>query len=118
MEAMEGTTESTTEAGVGWAESAKSARARLRTLFAEALQMPETEVEPAADFFMLGGHSASAGRIIGAIRKETGVRVGLVAFFEDPTVQGLADVVTAGALTIRAPLTRSDTAQQPSGAGD
>ena len=86
-----------TETGPGWAVSAKTARPRLLALFAEVLQLPETEVDPAADFFALGGHSVSAGRIIGAVRRETGVRVSLIAFFEDPTLQGLEGLVVAGA---------------------
>ena len=85
------------EAAAGWATSTEAARARLLTLFAQTLQLPESDVDPAADFFALGGHSLSAGRIIGAVRKETGVRIGLVAFFEEPTVRALADLVVAGA---------------------
>lgn len=83
------------ETEAAWAGSVELAHTRLITLFAKELQLPEADVDPAADFFALGGHSVSAGRIIATIRKETGVRVGLIAFFEDPTVQRLANLVVS-----------------------
>ncbi|MEV4383692.1 non-ribosomal peptide synthetase [Streptosporangium sp. NPDC049644] len=42
------------------------------------------------DFFELGGHSLTAAQIIARVQSRFGVAVPLVAFFEHPTVAGLA----------------------------
>ena len=44
-------------------------------------------------FFALGGHSLLAMRLIGAIRRETGLEAPLRAVFEQPTPQGLGSVL-------------------------
>lgn len=43
------------------------------------------------NFFALGGHSLIAIRIVNRIRQQTGIELPLVALFEYPTVEALAD---------------------------
>ncbi|WP_157108621.1 non-ribosomal peptide synthetase, partial [Aldersonia kunmingensis] len=45
------------------------------------------------DFFALGGNSLSATRVIGAIRRDHAVTIGVRALFDNPTVAGFAAIV-------------------------
>lgn len=66
----------------------------VRGLFAAALGM--TEVGEDDDFFALGGHSLSAGRLVAALRAEYGVDMSVGAVFTHPTPAALtAQVATA-----------------------
>ncbi|MFV2088600.1 acyl carrier protein [Micromonospora sp. LOL_021] len=47
-------------------------------------------------FFEIGGDSFAALRVLDQIRRQTGVRVSLLAFVDDPTVAGLRSALTAG----------------------
>lgn len=60
----------------------------LRDLFAEVLDRPEVRADD--DFFLLGGHSLAATRLISRIRSVLGVRLKVVEFFDEPTVVGVA----------------------------
>ncbi|MEM6457676.1 MAG: condensation domain-containing protein, partial [Acidobacteriota bacterium] len=50
-------------------------------------------VDVEADFFALGGHSLLATRLLVALHERLGTAVPLRAFFDDPTVAGLARAV-------------------------
>lgn len=67
--------------------------ARLAEVFRDVLAIEA--VHPDDDFFALGGHSLAAGKIIGLVRREMGVRVPLFEFFDEPTVHGLTSRIIA-----------------------
>lgn len=45
------------------------------------------------DFFELGGHSLKASKLIGLIENRTGIRLGVMALYEKPIVEDLAEVL-------------------------
>jgi amino acid adenylation domain-containing protein len=49
----------------------------------------------ADDFFLLGGHSLSATRVLSRLRQERGVELALTDLFEHTTLAGLAEAVEA-----------------------
>jgi amino acid adenylation domain-containing protein len=51
------------------------------------------------DFFALGGHSLLATQVLARLRERCGVTLGLAAFFEAPTVSGLAREMAARSQT-------------------
>lgn len=64
---------------------------RLAAIWREVL-----EVEPAgSDFFDLGGNSMGALRMLARVEAEIGVRIAIAAFFDDPTLTGLASKIDA-----------------------
>ncbi len=56
--------------------------------FAEVLGLPA--VDPADDFFLIGGHSILAARLVHVLVERLGVRLGLADLFAAPTAAGLA----------------------------
>lgn len=60
-------------------------------LFAEVLGVPEVGIDD--DFFFLGGHSLLVARLINRIKAEFGVKIGIRAVFQAPTVARLASTL-------------------------
>ncbi|MBW3702907.1 hypothetical protein DTB58_01715, partial [Streptomyces griseus] len=67
------------------------AEALLCDLFAAVLG--RSEASPDDDFFLLGGHSLSAARLVTALRSRTGVELPVRALFDHPTPARLADAL-------------------------
>ncbi|MGW2415540.1 amino acid adenylation domain-containing protein [Streptomyces tubercidicus] len=78
----------------------------LAGLFADVLGIEPDRVGADDNFFDLGGHSLLAARVIGRIRSTLGVQLGIKAFFESPTVAGLASLF-GGGTTVRPPVVPS-----------
>ncbi len=58
-------------------------------------------------FFEAGGHSLSAVRLLSRVRESLGAEVGVRAFFEAPTVAGLAQTIQASTATALPPIERA-----------
>ncbi|MGW4215273.1 amino acid adenylation domain-containing protein [Lentzea sp. NPDC004789] len=78
----------------------------LCALFAETLGVPEIGADD--DFFALGGHSLLVAKLLGRVRAEFGVRLGIRDVFEAPTVAALALRLDAVAPLGTAPLSDVD----------
>ncbi|MBN6040428.1 non-ribosomal peptide synthetase/type I polyketide synthase [Amycolatopsis sp. 195334CR] len=78
---------------------------RLTAIWADELGVPE--VSPDASFFELGGHSLNAVRLLNRVRTEVGRTLDIPAFFQAPTVRGMADALATDAFPLSvAQLTR------------
>jgi amino acid adenylation domain-containing protein len=66
----------------------------LAQIWCRVLQREQVGVED--DFFQLGGHSLAAMRVLTRIQSQLGMSVGLRAFFERPTIAGLAAAILTG----------------------
>ena len=63
-------------------------------IWAEVLRIPP--VDRSANFFEIGGDSLKAMEVIARVSDELHFELPLIAFFEDPTIQHLADVLSEG----------------------
>jgi amino acid adenylation domain-containing protein len=66
--------------------------ARVAGVWGEVLGLEQVGAED--DFFELGGHSLLATQIVARLERELGVEVGLRAFFDEPSVAGVALAIT------------------------
>jgi Phosphopantetheine attachment site len=57
--------------------------------------LKHTDFSDDDDFFVVGGHSLLAGRVMALLAKQTGQRLLLRMFFDNPTVSELAAAVSA-----------------------
>ncbi|MFF5456121.1 non-ribosomal peptide synthase/polyketide synthase [Streptomyces sp. NPDC012950] len=73
---------------IGGARPIGATQAKLADLFGEILQLEEVGVHD--NFFALGGHSMASMRLLGRIRSEFGVELGIRDVFDALTVAGLA----------------------------
>jgi amino acid adenylation domain-containing protein len=64
----------------------------LARIWREMLGLKQVDVRD--NFFELGGHSLLAARMIGRINQTLGVRLPVPAFFQNPTIEGLARVLS------------------------
>jgi amino acid adenylation domain-containing protein len=66
--------------------------AQVAAVWADVLGQERVGAED--DFFELGGHSLLATQIVARLERELGTEVGLRAFFDEPTVAGVALAIT------------------------
>ncbi|MEV6475088.1 amino acid adenylation domain-containing protein [Streptomyces sp. NPDC051657] len=82
-----------TAAGPGSGRAPRAgAESLLCDLFAEVLG--RSAASPDDDFFLLGGHSLSAARLVTALRSRTGAELPVRALFDHPTPARLAGALT------------------------
>ncbi|MCF3650813.1 SDR family NAD(P)-dependent oxidoreductase [Synoicihabitans lomoniglobus] len=74
---------------------------RLATIWSELLGIEPVGVQD--NFFDLGGHSLLATQVIARLRDRTSSPVTLAAFFEHPTIHGLAELIDGNAVESSAP---------------
>ncbi|MCD5354918.1 amino acid adenylation domain-containing protein [Kineosporia mesophila] len=79
-------------AGRGTRGPGSPLEATLCALFGEVLAVPD--VAPSDNFFDLGGHSLLASRLAGRVREQTGRVISLPALFQNPTVEGVARILS------------------------
>jgi amino acid adenylation domain-containing protein len=65
---------------------------KVAAVWAEVLGVDQVGAED--DFFVLGGHSLLATQIVSRLSRDFGLELGLRAFFEEPTVTGVAMAIT------------------------
>jgi amino acid adenylation domain-containing protein/thioester reductase-like protein len=74
---------------------------QVAAIWAEVL--PVERIGAHDDFFSLGGHSLQMTQILSRVRSVFDVAVSLAAFFERPTVSGMAEAILSSAVSTRAP---------------
>jgi amino acid adenylation domain-containing protein len=78
--------------------------AALAQIWADVLQLPSVDRD--ANFFEIGGDSLKAMEVIAKVSETLHVELPLIAFFQEPTVRHLADVLSADAGDTLARLTK------------
>jgi amino acid adenylation domain-containing protein/FkbH-like protein len=78
-----------------------SIETKLAQIWAEVLGVPQ--VARGDNFFDVGGDSLKAMEVISRIHGSMNVEIPLIAFFEDPTIVHLAEVVKAGSQAMSEP---------------
>ncbi|MFK4099059.1 amino acid adenylation domain-containing protein [Streptomyces sp. NPDC019531] len=87
--------------------AAEGVERQVADVFAEVLGVPEAGADD--NFFHLGGHSLLVARLVNRIRTLFGAELSLRDVFENPTVAGVAALVTgSGAGSARPPLVRRE----------
>ncbi|WP_214318585.1 type I polyketide synthase [Nonomuraea sediminis] len=81
----------------GYVAPRNDAEATIARLWGEVLGGDHIGVDD--DFFELGGNSLIAVQLIALIRKELGVRLPMRSLFEEPTVAGVAALISAASAT-------------------
>ncbi|MCP4220303.1 MAG: amino acid adenylation domain-containing protein, partial [bacterium] len=72
----------------------------LARIWAEILHLDKDTIGIDADFFQMGGHSLKATLLVTEVQKQLGARIGLVEFFQFPTIRCLAQTVETKAETV------------------
>jgi non-ribosomal peptide synthetase component F/thioesterase domain-containing protein/acyl carrier protein len=70
---------------------------RLTTIWAELLDVQDTEIGANANFFELGGHSLLAARMLARVEAQFGRRITLASLFRAPSIRGLARLLHSDA---------------------
>lgn len=70
---------------------------KLIQLWASVLKLPATSIEPASDFYELGGDSLAGARVFTGIRKQFGVSITLDRLYELRQLAAMADCVAGAA---------------------
>ncbi|MGW0860000.1 amino acid adenylation domain-containing protein [Streptomyces sp. NPDC002690] len=83
----------------------------LAGIFAEVLDLDLVGIDD--DFFLLGGHSLRATRLIGKVRRAFGAEVPIRAVFDNPTVAQLAEHLEPGAATVTGTVTAAALGVRP-----
>ena len=78
------------------AASRRASEEALAKIWAEVLRLPQVDRD--ANFFEIGGDSLKAMEVIARVSEVLHVDLPLIAFFEDPTIRHLAEVVSAAAV--------------------
>ncbi|KAL2869726.1 uncharacterized protein BJX67DRAFT_378781 [Aspergillus lucknowensis] len=66
---------------------------RVRSLFAAALNQSTDDITPETDFFLAGGDSLSAGKLISTLRREFSIKLAGDVLFLHPTVAAITSII-------------------------